>query len=125
MKRISLVFCLILAFGMLFSVPVRSQPTPTPAAETAKVAPAPAKTAPQLTKDDWLEARNFVLEWQQDQTAIDQLKQHQDALRTQYLTLRTAVETEFPGYTLTVDDKGKPSLVEKPKTPEPAKTDKK
>jgi hypothetical protein len=112
MKRIGFVFCLILAFVMLSSIPVRSQTANIPV----------VKPVPQLTEVETLKIQNFVLKYQQLQTTIDQLQQQQAALRTSYQAVLSAIEAAHPGYTVNPNGNGDATLIEKPKAPEPAKT---
>jgi hypothetical protein len=108
MKRIGIVFCLILAFAA-FPAVVRSQA---------------AKPAPTLTEVESLKIQNFSLKYLQIQTSIDQLQQQQASLRAQYQALLKTIEAEYPGYTVEATGNAEPALIEKPKdapTPTPSK----
>jgi TolA-binding protein len=108
MKRISLVFCLILAV-VAFSAPVRaqqlSQTTPTVA-------------SPMLTEVEQLKMENINLRFTALQNQIQQVQQ-------QAQQLIVSIETAHPGYSLNFQTgqlTPKPKPVEPPKaTPSPEK----
>jgi TolA-binding protein len=109
MKRISLVFCLILAV-MAFSAPVRAQQPTQPTQPTTTAA------SPILTEVEQLKMENINLRFTALQNQIQQVQQ-------QAQQLIVSIETAHPGYSLNFQTgQLTPKPVESPKdTPAPEK----
>lgn len=93
MKRISLVFCLVLA-----SITGYAQ-SPTP----------------QLSEIEKLKLQNLALLYKDDATAIAQLQAQEATLRIQYTALVVEVEKAHPGFTVDPSGNTEPVLIAKPK----------